>query len=552
MDGTGLAGFRADVAIDDDRIAKVGRVADRGSNEIDASGLMVTPGFIDGHTHLDAQMFWDPRGTNSCWHGVTTAVMGNCGFTLAPADPEKRHLVLRNLEKAEDIPGAVMERAIEWRWSAFPEYLQVLDELPKGINYVANIGHSALRTYAMGERAFTEPATEDDLQIMQSALRDALKAGACGLTSSRSHHHETSDGRPVASRVASWDELHALVLTMSEMGAGVFQLTTENDPAPPPEEQERLDKLLIELAVECGLPVAIQAAVNCDHALEVLDRSAAAGGRLFGLAHSRGVGSISSFRSQLPFDSLPDWQDVRKHSFDELGTILRDPAVRRRLVRSAHEGPYPVALGGAARRPQFERYEVLRSPLPPNRTVADYAAERGQDPVETMLDLALETNFEQLFVQSFEAFDHEHVRKVLAHPRTVQSFSDSGAHVSQMSDSSISTHLLAYWVREHGEFTFEEAVRMLTLEPARAWGFADRGLLREGYVADMNIIDAGIVAPRLPRIVHDLPGGAARFEQFADGFNTTIIGGQITQRDGVHTGAAPGRVLRRSASGSLM
>ena len=261
IDGSGLSSYRADVAVIGHRIAQIGRVRGRGLREIDAEGHAVTPGFIDGHTHMDAQVFWDPLGTSSCWHGVTTVVMGHCGFTLAPSSKSQRHLVVRNLERAEDISGAAMEAGIDWTWTTFAEYLDVVDALPKGINYAANVGHSALRTFIMGERAFevSAPASEDDLGAMESELRDALRAGAYGFTTSRTHHHETSDDRPVASRLASWGEVRRLVLAMGDEGAGVFQLV--EDPPMPDERAER-DARMIDLAVESGVPFAVGATGN--------------------------------------------------------------------------------------------------------------------------------------------------------------------------------------------------------------------------------------------------------------------------------------------------
>lgn len=542
VDGTGLGSFRSDVGVRDGRIVKIGRIPEAGDQEIDARGYAVTPGFIDGHTHMDAQLFWDPLGANSCWHGVTTAVMGHCGFTLAPASRQDRHLVLRNLERAEDISGAAMEAGIDWTWTTFADYLDAVDAAPKGINYVANLGHSALRTYAMGERAFAEVATDADLATMERELRDALAAGAYGFSTSRTHHHETSDGRPVASRLAEWEEVRRLVLAMGDAGGGVFQLV--EDP-PTPDDQARRDAELIDLAVESGVSVAIPAASGAAvRPLSLLDRTAAAGGRMFGLSHCRGIGTMSSFLTQLPFDALPVWREVRARPFDEQRVLLGDPDLRSRLVDSAHHSPYREAIGGEARPPDFERLQVLRHPLPPHVTVAEEARRRGIDPVAAMIDLALETDGTQFFVQTNSPFDHEAVKAVLAHPRTVMAFSDSGAHVTQMSDSSIPTYLLAHWVRDRGDFTLEEAIRMLTLAPARAWGFAERGLLREGMVADLNVFDPDTVGPAMPRLVHDLPSGAPRLEQKATGFLATVVAGQIAHLRGEPTGALPGQLLR--------
>jgi N-acyl-D-amino-acid deacylase len=541
VDGTGLAPFRADIGVTGDRITKVGRVGPGGVRELDATGKAVTPGFIDGHTHMDAQIFWDPLGTNSCWHGVTTVVMGHCGFSLAPASRADAHLVVKNLERAEDISGAAMGAGIDWTWTTFAEYLDAIDRLPKGINYAANVGHSALRTFAMGERAFTDQASPSDIAAMERELCDALRAGAYGFTTSRTHHHETSDRRPVASRIASWDEVRALVLTMGELGVGVFQLV--EDPAPSDELEDRTQRL-IDLAVESQVPIAIPTPGSATAPLVLLDRAAAAGARMFGLSHCRGVGIISSFRTQLPFDALPHWREFRRLPIDEQRASLADPKLRELLVRSANNEQYPEAIGGEARKPDFDRLEVIRQPLPPHQTVGELARDRGIDPVALMIELALETDFDQLFVQTNAPFDRDGVKAVLQHPQTVMAFSDSGAHVSQMSDSSITTHLLANWVRQRSDFALEEAVRMLTLEPARAWGFADRGLIREGLIADINVFDPETVGPQMPVLVHDLPTGAPRFRQGADGFLATIVAGQVVHENGRHTGALPGRLIR--------
>lgn len=542
VDGTGLEGYRADVGVIGDRIATIGRIRSRGAEEIDADGLVVTPGFIDGHTHLDAQIFWDPLGTNSCYHGVTTVVMGNCGFTLAPSSEAQAALVVRNLERAEDISGAAMAAGIRWSWTTFAEYLDAIDALPKGINYAANIGHSALRTHAMGERAFEGPATADDLEAMERELRDALHAGAIGFSTSRTMHHRTSDDRPVASRLAAWSEVDRLVRVMGELGSGVFQFV-EDRLADPTEFEARNDEL-IALAVATGVPFALGATSGADRVLPILDRCAAAGGRMFGLAHPRGIGAMSSFRSQLPFDRLPVWRELRALPLDEQERRLSDPTVAEELVRIANTGPYGEAFGGEARPPDFDRMRVMTGPVPPYPTVREAAAARGIDPVLYMIERSLETDLSQFFVQTFAPFDHDDVARILRHPLTVVAFSDSGAHVSQMSDASIETHLLAHWVRDREEFTFAEAVRMLTLEPARAWGFHDRGLVREGLVADLNVIDPATVAPAMPRVVHDLPAAARRLEQKATGIAATIVGGQVLLADGEPTGRLPGSLLR--------
>jgi N-acyl-D-amino-acid deacylase len=544
VDGSGLGSYRADVGIVGDLITTIGRISSRGALDIDAEGCAVTPGFIDIHTHLDAQVFWDHPGTNSCWHGVTTAVMGNCGFTLAPASKEERMLVVRNLERAEDMSGKALEAGIEWSWTTFPEFLDTVDRLPKGINYASLVGHSALRTHVMGERAFEEEAGEDDLAAMARHLGEGLKAGAAGFSTSRTRHHQTSDDRPVASRIAAWSEVDHLVRTMGELGTGNFQHV--EDP-PEPDRADARRHQLIALSADTGVPFAMASNSAPRRAMETLDMAAAAGGRLFGIAHPRGIGTLSSFRTQLPFDRLPTWSTFRALPMEEQFRQLHQPEVVAGLVRAASGAHYPEALGGEARPPEFDRMRVLDAPVPPNPTVAEVANSREVDPVEAMIQLAVETHLDQFFVQALQPLNYHDVGELLRHPRVVMGFSDSGAHVSQMSDASIQTHLLAHWVRDRQEFTFEEAIRMMTLAPARAWGFHDRGMVRQGLIADLNIIDAATVAPAMPTVVHDLPGGETRIEQRATGMVATLVSGQLTIRNGEHTGNFPGRLIRFAA-----
>lgn len=541
VDGTGLPAFRGDVAVLDGRIAVVGRAVGRGVEEIDASGLAVTPGFIDGHTHMDAQVFWDEAGTCSCWHGVTTVVMGNCGFTIAPSRPGAEDLAVRSIERSEDISAAAMAAGVPWDWTTFAGYLDAVDATPKGINYISNIGHSALRSYVMGERAFHDAATSDEISAMVAELVDALSAGAWGFTTSRTVHHMTPSGDPVASRFADWREVETLVRAMGSLGVGTFQMV--EDP-PTPEGRATRDAELVRLAAESGVPFLIGATGSSRRPIELIEATLAAGGRMTGMAHPRGIGTMSSFRSQLPFDSLPEWAAARAGGEQAFVAVLRDPEGRRRLVEAARDATYHDTYGGEARPPDFERMRVLDSPVPPNPTVAELAAARGVHPVEVMIDLALDSDLDVFFVQTLSPFDHEAVRDVMKSPHTVMTFSDSGAHVSQMTDASIFTHFLAHWVRDRGDFTLEEGVRMMTLAPARAWGIHDRGLLREGLVADINVFDPVTVAPAMPHIEHDLPAGARRIVQRSTGFAATVVGGEVTIRDGEFTGARPGRLLR--------
>jgi N-acyl-D-aspartate/D-glutamate deacylase len=549
IDGSGLARYRADVGVADGRIARIGKIRDRGREEIDAREHVVAPGFIDGHTHMDAQVAWDPLGTCSCWHGVTTVVMGNCGFTLAPCRPDEQHLVVRNLERAEDIPAEAMQAGIEWSWETYAQYLDAVARWPKGINYAGYVGHSALRTYAMGERAFAEPATAEDLAVMKQELADALAAGAMGFTTSRTRNHETADRRPVASRMAPWDEVQELVRVMGDLGGGIFEIAGEDTGRDPDHRRDYLGRLR-DLAVETGVPITwgmFSSRLAPDFwrpYFDLLDETARAGGRMFAQVHSRALSVLLSFETRLPFDRLPEWSELRRRPLDEQRTALRDPDVRRRLVAAANAAEYGRGVGAETRRPDYDWIFLMEDPTGPHRSVSELARARGLDPVEAIIQLAVERDLRCFFVQPLFNENLDDVLEMMRHPRSVVTFSDSGAHVSQIMDSSLQTHVLTYWVRQRQAFSLEEGVRMLTLEPASAWGLHDRGLLREGLAADIIVFDPDRVAPLMPEVVNDLPAGARRLRQKATGFGASIVNGQVVLRDGEHTGALPGRVLR--------
>ncbi|HYB40581.1 MAG TPA: amidohydrolase family protein [Candidatus Methylomirabilis sp.] len=556
IDGSGLPRYRADIAVQHGRIAAIGRIREGAREVIDADGHVVAPGFVDGHTHMDAQVFWDPLGTSSCWHGITTVVMGNCGFTLAPCAAANKHMVVRNLQRAEDIPVEAMEAGIDWTWSTFPEFLDRLESLPKGINYAGYVGHSAVRTYVMGERAFEEAATEDDLRAMAREVRDAIRAGAVGFTTSRSPSHETPDGRPVASRLASWDEVRRLVGVMGDMNAGIFELAGEpvDRTVDDPDGLRDYHRRLLELAVESGRPVTFGLFTRRDAPgvwrkyVDLLERTAAAGGRMFAQVHSRALSAVLSFKTQLPFDRLPVWKELRALPLAAQKEQLGNPEMRRRLVAAARERDGRKAVGTEARPPVYDWILVMDSVDGPHRSVAEVARERRCEPVEAMIDLALETDMGVFFLQPIANEDQDLALELMRNPRAVVTFSDSGAHVSQLMDSSLQTHVFSHWVRTAQAFTLEEAVRLVSFVPATLWGFADRGLIREGLAADFVVFDPDTISAEMPEVVDDLPAGARRLVQRTRGIAATVVNGEVLLRDGKHTGALPGRLLRGPAA----
>ncbi len=549
IDGSGMARYRADVAISGGRIAGIGRIRERARQEIDAEGHVVTPGIIDGHTHMDAQVFWDPMGTCSCWHGVTSVVMGNCGFSLAPCGEKEKQLVMRNLERAEDIAPEAMEAGIKWTWESFPEYLDAVDRTPKGINYAAYIGHSALRTYVMGERAFSREANAEDIDAMKREVRSAIRAGAMGFTTSRTRNHQTPDGHPVASRIATWDEVRQLVGVMGEEHAGIFEIAGENTGFDPERVNDYLGRIK-SLAVDTGVPVTFGMFSSRNAPdfwrpyFATAEETAKAGGRMFIQVHSRSLNVVLSFETAMPFDRMPVWSDIRKLPLAEQEAALRNPEIRQQLVKAVNESSGGRAVGAEPRRANFDWMFVMDKPNPPHRSVAEIARASGKDPVDVIIDLALEKHLRQFFLQPLANENQSDVLEMMRHPRSVVTFSDSGAHVSQIMDSSLQSHVLSYWVREKQALTLEEAIRMLTFVPASYWGLPGRGLLREGWAADVIVFNPDTVTPMMPELDHDLPAGARRLKQKAAGMLATVVNGEVVLRNNEPTGALPGRLLR--------
>jgi len=555
VDGSGAPRYPGDVGIRQGRIVEIGSIRSSAERVIDADGLIVAPGFVDGHTHMDAQVAWDPLGSCSCWHGVTTVIMGNCGFALAPCRPEEREWFARCLTAVEDIPTEAMLTGIDWTWETFPEYLATVDRLPKAINYGAYIGHSALRMYVMGKRALSETANEDDLARMAALVKEAIQAGAMGFSSSRSTTHVTPDNTPVASRIADWAEVDRLVGAMAEVGAGIFQVGPDISGGA---AQRAFLARLKRVALESGRPAMFGTIASRQgddpnpwtYQLEYLDECAAAGARVWGQSGTRSINAIFSLKSYLPFDVLPAWRELRRLPLAEQKRRLADPAARRLLVmeEAAMKPRDNVFQGGGAattdpRRPDYDNLYAMKDVEWNDPTVAQLAAERGQHPVETMIDLVL-ANDNQVFVQPIVNERPEQVLGMLRHPRTLATFSDSGAHVCQEMGSSLQTHMLSYWVRGKQAFTLEQAVRKLSWDNAAAWDLTDRGLLRAGYRADLVLFDEARVKPAMPTVESDLPGGARRLVQKAEGIAATIVNGEVTLENGRATGRLPGVLLR--------
>lgn len=555
IDGSGGPRYRADVGVKAGRIVEIGRIRSAATERIDAEGHIVSPGFIDGHTHMDAQVAWDQLGSCSCWHGVTSVVMGNCGFALAPCQPEEREWIARCLEAVEDIPVDAMMNGIDWTWETFPEYLDQVEQLPKAINYSAFIGHSALRMYVMGQRALSEVANEDDLRRMGAVVEEALQVGAVGLSTSRATTHITPDGSPIASRIADWSEIDYLVGTLAKRNQGIFQIGPDVSGG---EAHQTFLKRLQKVALDSGRPImfgTLSTRQGIDpypwqEQTRYIDETVAAGGRMYGQTTTRPIIALFSLKSYLPFDNLPAWQALRDLPIDEQRRRFADSDIRSALVAAEatmkpRDGVFQG--GGAAttdpKKPDYSNLFALRGVDWDDPTVEELSKQAGQHPVEVMLDLMID-NEDQLFVQPLVNESPADVLGMLQHPRTLATFSDSGAHVCQEMGSSLQTHLLNYWVRQKQAFSLEQAVRMLTFDNASAFEFNDRGLLRPGYRADVVVFDADTIRPRLPTVETDLPGGARRLVQKADGIAATVVNGAVTFRHGASTGVYPGQLMR--------
>jgi N-acyl-D-aspartate/D-glutamate deacylase len=540
FDGRGSAPVVADVAVADGRIVQIGRVTGAARRTLDADGLFVAPGFVDGHTHLDAQVFWDPNGAGLTAQGVTSAVMGNCGFTLAPGSPEQAALVVRSIEHAEEMSPAAIRAGVPWEWTTFPEYLDALDRLPKALHLAAQVGHSAVRVAAMGERAFTDTATDDDLRTMQVMVRAAMEAGSVGFTTSRSSTHTMTDGGPVPSRMATWDEVRSLVLAMAASGRGIFQFAPER-----PVEPDALSDFrgrLRALALESRRPFTFLVGGQDDQ-VGTLNEVLAAGGEAVGQVHVRNYQSVFGFATTTPFDRLPSWREPRAEPFAVQAARLRDPELRRRLVAEAENADDAGLVGVGAARHRFDETTVVDG-SDPEPSVTAVAAARGVSPVEAMIALTLETDFAQLFRRPLLHVSDDEVLAGLAHPATVVAASDAGAHVARSADSNIPTYLLSHWVRDRGALRWEQAIHMLTGAPARVWGLAGRGVLAVGHHADLVVFDPATVGCGTPSLAHDLPDGGPRITQTATGIRATIVAGEDVVVDGEPTGANPGRLLR--------
>jgi N-acyl-D-aspartate/D-glutamate deacylase len=540
IDGTGREAFRGDVAIDGDRITAVGGVTDSARTEIDASGHAVTPGFVDIHTHLDAQVGWDPMLTPLTWHGVTTALLGNCGVTFAPVRPNDPEVLASMMETVEDIPRDAILNGLPWNWEGYGGYLDALDTMSPAINVAGLVGHSAVRFYVMGERAVDEQPTPAERAEMAEVVADSIRAGAVGFSTSRLRGHVLPDGRDVPGTHATHEELVEIAKAVKGAGGGLMQnvlnLSGDYDGELQllREEAEATgDRVLF--SITAGRSDHSGKRVNAD-----IDRMRADGLDVNGIAIPRGSGFVSGLVNILPWRSGA-WKDLAKLDFAGRLASVDDPATFEKLVADAGSetssfGPAPIFWLGDGESPNYIFTE--------ENSLAHLAEQAGEQPAETFLRLSRESRGKALFTVRFFNPNLSAVADLISGDAVFPGLGDAGAHVGQVMDSGWCSFVLSHWVREAGLFPVEEAVRRMTSAPARILGVEDRGQLAEGMRADLNVIDLDRVGERMPEYVHDFPGGAGRFVQRGMGYRATICNGEVILENDEHTGARGGRVLR--------
>jgi N-acyl-D-aspartate/D-glutamate deacylase len=546
VDGTGADRRVADVAVDDGRVSVVGEVPGSGAEELDATGLLVTPGWVDVHTHYDGQVTWDPLLTPSSWQGVTTVVMGNCGVGFAPVKPDRHDWLIALMEGVEDIPGTALAEGISWGWESFPEYLDVIEGRPHAVDVAAQVPHGALRGYVMGDRGadHEEVPTAEEIETMGRLAAEGIRAGALGFSTSRTVNHRSSDGRHTPSLTATADELLGIASGVGATGAGVLQLVADLV------DLETEFALIRSMAEVSGRPLSITTLSEPHRGdwkalLDHITAAQADGVPIRGQVAARPVGVRMGLEGRLhPLVTSPTYQAMAGAPLADRVASLRDPDVRATVVGELTDGG--LVFGSYA--------GIFPLGDPPEydpggeRSVEAIAAREGRAPIEVALDVLLERDGVGLLYLPFANYadqDFATIRAMLLHPHTVPGLGDAGAHCGMISDGSMPTYLIAHWGRDVAEpLPLEWLVSQQTRETARLVGLDDRGVLAPGYRADLNLIDEAELGVLVPEMVQDLPAGGKRYIQRATGYRATIQSGLVTFRDGESTGALPGRLVR--------
>src|SRR5258706_9832933 len=550
VDGTGAPTRRADVGINVDRVTAIqDRIDESAGRTLAATGRLVTPGFVDIHTHLDAQIAWDPMGTSSCWHGVTSVVLGNCGVTFAPVAEGGRETLAEMMESVEDIPRDAILNGLPWDWTSYGGYLDWVDRIPKGLNVGGMVGHCAVRLAAMGDRSLAEtPATGDDIDAMCAHVDEAMRSGALGFSTSRTLLHRVPDGRPVPGTFATTDELYAIGDVLGRHGPAVVESASrlgERDSEELPNTRAEV-AWMGEVSRRSGRPVSFGLAQSFSRpdlysrVITFTKEENERGASVRPQTTARAIGILLGIANRTPFDRGPTWRALHELPLSERLDALRDPTQRAVLVAEA-EAATPIldaamlfVLPDGA-----PRYDMR-----PEDSLTAHAARRGVSAVEAFIDLSLETEGRLTLTYPFLNQSLDAVAEMLTDPLVTLGLADAGAHVGQIMDASQPTLFLSYWIRDHGLLPIEEAVRRLTSDTAELFGIRDRGVLAPGAYADVNVIDLEGLALASPMYVHDFPGGAGRYVQGGRGYDYTLVNGQVFMNHGEHAGVFAGRTLR--------
>lgn len=553
VDGSGTPAREGDLAIDAGRIQSAGGKAGPGRREIDARGQLVLPGWVDIHTHYDGQVTWDPYLTPSSWHGVTSVVMGNCGVGFAPAQPHRREWLIGLMEGVEDIPGTALAEGIVWAWESFPEYLDAVERLPRALDVAAQVPHGAVRAYVMGERgAKNEPPTPQDIQHMAEIVREGIRAGALGFTTSRTLLHRAIDGEPVPGTFASEDELLGIGQVLGELGQGVFEMAS--DLAPEDTELAWME----DLGRRTGRPITFACLQNdvdpkqWRRLLDAAERAVGHGARVTPQVAVRPTGLLMGLQSTAhPFKQHRAYMEIAHLPLAERVARMRSPELRQRLIEQQIDFTDPLSAFVLS---SFHKLFPLGDPPDyeptPDQSVAAIAEREGRRPIEVVYDMLLRRDGRELLyfpILNYADFDFDCIREMLLHPTSVVGLSDGGAHCGIICDASSPTFLLTHWVRDRrrGErLPLEWAVARQTRRTAELYGLLDRGLLAPGLLGDVNVVDFDALRVLPPEMAYDLPAQAGRLLQRAEGYRATVKCGEVIFEDGEPTGALPGRLLR--------
>ncbi|HJR02398.1 MAG TPA: amidohydrolase family protein [Methylomirabilota bacterium] len=550
VDGSGAPGRRADVAVRDGALSEVGAVIGRGAREVSAAGLVVAPGFIDPHTHYDAQITWDSLASCSSWHGVTTVVMGNCGFTLAPCRAEDRLTLMRMLTYVEGMPLEALTQGIRWEWETFAQYQDAVERIGPWMNVGCFIGHSAIRQYVMGDAAWEREATAEEIAGMGRLVTEAMALGAVGLSSTTNKNHVGDRGRPVPSRLAHEDELTSLVRTMGASGRGILELTIGGTR---PDRVAEIDRFA-ELARAADRPVTlVSLRHNPSHPeehraiLARIEELARDGVEIYPQVTTSPLTATFDLASAFVFFRFPVWKRVLDGPVGSWRALFRDAAFREEFRASV--GRTPLFRGDTA---PLRVHAVGADAFKPfvGLALSQVAARRGQDVIDAFFDLALEDDLQTQFTVAVMNTDAASVAEIFTHPRSLIGLSDAGAHLTLFCEAGQTSRLLGHWVRERRALSLEDGVRRITAMPAELFGLRDRGRLVPGLAADITVFDPDTIADHEPELVRDLPGGGPRLVQQASGIRWSFVNGQAVIEDGRLPEPAgrrgPGRLLRAS------